>query len=65
MYGEAGSLNDTVNRGYMPRVEVYRDKPFGGLMFLDPTAPCAPMPRCGIVAPNNGVNANAPARAAP
>jgi hypothetical protein len=52
--GFEGSINDTVNRGYEPSVEVYRDKIFGGLMFRDPTARCEPQPQCRLIVVTGG-----------
>jgi hypothetical protein len=46
-----GSISDTVNRGYPPMVAVYLDNVYGGLMFVDPTAPavpCTPQPICTV-----------------
>ena len=54
--GFEGSVNDTVNRGYTPQVEVYRDKIFGGLMFRDPTAQCVPQPQCRFTAVIGGTS---------
>jgi len=60
-----GSINDTVNRGYTPLVEVYRDKIFGGLMFRDPAAQCSPQPMCQFAVVQNGEFKNAGVAVAP
>jgi len=53
-----GSIDDKVNRvKYQPRVVVYLDKLFGGLIPVDPDAPrapCTPQPNCQIQGPING-----------
>ena len=46
-----GVIDDGVNRGYSPHVEVYQDDNFGSLMFRDPDAVCSPMPSCRSTAP--------------
>lgn len=46
-----GSVNDQTNRAYNPRVEIYQDDSFGGLLFRDPDAPCMPMPTCTVASP--------------
>lgn len=46
-----GNIDDNVNRGYSPHVEVYRDDIFGSLIFRDPDALCSPLPECRSVAP--------------
>jgi hypothetical protein len=40
-----------VARAYAPQVTVYLDNVFGGLMFVDPGAPCEPQPACRIALP--------------
>jgi hypothetical protein len=37
-----GSIDDTVNRGYWPQVEIWQDSLFGSFLFRDPNAPVAP-----------------------